>query len=98
MCIRDSFWQVLKMTYFQYSGEFYEMIDGSAMGSLLSPVVANFYMEKFEQQAISSAPLKSRCWFRYIDDTFVVWSHREEEHGQFLAHLNSCLLYTSRCV
>ena len=64
------------------------MIDGVAMGSPLSPVVANFYMERFEQRAITSFPLKPRCWFRYVDDTFVIWSHGEEELGRFLAHLN----------
>ena len=59
------------------------------MGSLLSLVVANFYMEKFEKLVITSALLKLRCWFWYIDDTFVVWSHGEEEFGCFLAHINS---------
>lgn len=61
----------------------------SLMGSPLSPVVANFYMEKFEEVALSSAPLKPKCWFRYVDDTFVVWSHGEEELLAFLQHLNS---------
>ena len=82
------FRHVLKTTYFQYGGEYFEMIDGVAMGSPLSPVVANFYMERFEQRAITSFPLKPRCWFRYVDDTFVIWSHGEEELGRFLAHLN----------
>ena len=65
------------------------MIDGVAMGSAISPVVTIIYMEKFEWRAISSAPLKLRCWFRYVDDTFVVWSHGEEELGRFLVYLNS---------
>jgi hypothetical protein len=83
------FRHVLTTTYFQWDGSFYEQIDGVAMGSPLSPVVANFYMEKFEQLAIQSAPLKPRYWFRYVDDTFVVWSHGEEELVRFLDHLNS---------
>lgn len=37
------FWQVPMTIYFQYSGDFYEMVDGVAMGSSSSPVVANFY-------------------------------------------------------
>jgi hypothetical protein len=46
---------VLSTTYFLFNGSFYEQKDGVAMGSPLAPVVANFYMEHFEQQAISSA-------------------------------------------
>ena len=52
-------------------------------------MVANFYIEKFEELAISSAPLKPKCWLRYVDDTFVVWSHGDEELGRFLGHLNA---------
>ena len=44
------------MTSFQWDNEFYEQTDGVAMGSPLSPVIANFYMEHFEKQALASAP------------------------------------------
>ena len=83
------FRQVLTMTYFQYNGDIYEIITGVVMGSPLRPVVVNCYMEKFEWWTISSTPLKLRCWFRYVDDMFVIWNHREEELGRFLAHLYS---------
>jgi DNA-binding transcriptional MerR regulator len=46
-------------------------------------------MEHFEQQAISRAPRKPTHWYRYMDDTFVVWPHGEEEIREFLDHLNS---------
>ena len=32
-----------------FEDEFYEQVEGTAMGSLLSPVVANIYLEKFEK-------------------------------------------------
>jgi hypothetical protein len=28
-------------------------------------------------------------WLRYIDDTFVVWPHRQSQLQEFLIHLNS---------
>ena len=44
------------------------------MGSLVSPVVANLYMEYFEQNALSTA--SPRLWHQYVDNTFVI--QREE--------------------
>ena len=46
----------LTSTYFIFQGRFYEQQDGAAMGSPISPIVANLYMEKFEKIAISTAP------------------------------------------
>ncbi|XP_054709735.1 uncharacterized protein LOC129219380 [Uloborus diversus] len=82
------FKHVLTTTYFQWNTKFYEQRDGVAMGNPLSPVIANFYMEFFEQKALASATKKPEVWFRYVDDTFAVWSHGEEELQLFLQHLN----------
>ena len=71
-----------------WDGDFYEQIDGVAMGRPLSPVVANFYMERFEQLILESASLRPKVWLRYVDDTFVVWNHGEEEQ-LILQHINS---------
>ena len=43
---------VLRYTYFQYNGSIYEQKDGAAMGSPVSAVIANLYMEEFEERAI----------------------------------------------
>nr|XP_054773554.1 uncharacterized protein LOC129281659 [Lytechinus pictus] len=59
------------------------------MGSPLSPIVANLYMEEFESTAIRSSPLLPKIWLRYVDDTFVVWQHGRHSLEDFLVHLNS---------
>ena len=46
----------LKNMYFSFQDQFYEQVEGAAMGSLVSPIVANLYMEYFEQKALSTAP------------------------------------------
>ena len=46
----------LKSTYFSYGGRFYEQKKGAAMGSPVSAVVANLYMEFFEDLALETAP------------------------------------------
>ncbi|KAK5650384.1 hypothetical protein RI129_001413 [Pyrocoelia pectoralis] len=71
------------------------------MGNPLSPVIANFYMEKFESIALESAVLKPKIWYRYVDDTFVIWNHGLDSlHFFFLKHLNNIhpnIQFTMEC-
>ena len=59
------------------------------MGSPLSPIVANIFMQHFENQNLQTAVLKPTMWLRYVDDTFVVWPHSSQDIQPFLQHLNS---------
>ena len=77
----------LKNTYFSFQGQFYEQVEGAAMGSPVSPIVANLYMEYLEQKALSTAPNPPKFWGRYVDDTFVI--HKEANKQSFLQHINS---------
>ncbi|XP_046382342.1 uncharacterized protein LOC124153288 [Ischnura elegans] len=79
----------LRSTYFLWDREFYQQKDGAAMGSPLSPVVANLYMEHFEEDALASSKLRPSCQIRYVDDTFVIWPHGKETLKEFADHLNS---------
>jgi hypothetical protein len=82
------FKHVLTSTYFCSEGQFYEKTDGVTTGSSLSPVIANFYMEDFVKKTIEQAAHTPICWFRYVDDTFVIWPHGQEKLTEFLYHLN----------
>jgi hypothetical protein len=42
------------------------------MGLPLSPVIANFFMEDYEEDAPKRATRKPLCQFIYVD-TFVIW-------------------------
>lgn len=44
----DMFHFVLTSAYFLYNGHSFEQLDGVAMGSLLSPVVADLFTESFD--------------------------------------------------
>ena len=55
------------------------------MGSLVSPILANLYMEHFEKKALSTTSIH-RLWMRYVGDAFFI-----QEEGQkqtFLEHIN----------
>ena len=45
-------------------------------------------MEEFEKNAIETATHKPACWYRYVDDTFVIWPHGQKRLVEFLEHLN----------
>ena len=46
----------LRSTHFVFQGQHYEQVEGAAMGSPLSPIIANIYMEDFETRALETAP------------------------------------------
>ena len=45
----------LHKTYFSFQNKFYEQVEGVTMRSLVSPIVANLYMEHSERKALKSA-------------------------------------------
>ncbi|XP_030764610.1 uncharacterized protein LOC115888882 [Sitophilus oryzae] len=87
--IAELFRVCLTGSYFLGNGNYYEQTDGAAMGSPISPIIANFFMERFVEKALESSVLKPAVRFRYVDDTFVVWKHGRDSPDDFLHHLNS---------
>ena len=77
----------LRSTYFTFKGRFYEQKDGAAMGSPISPIVANLYMEDLETKAIQSAQNPPSFWRRFVDDTLTIMKSLQIDN--FLQHLNS---------
>ena len=76
----------LRSTCFVFQGQCYEQIEGAAMGSPLSPIVANIFMEYFETKALKTAP-HPKSVERFVEDTFVVIRAAYKE--EFSQHINS---------
>ena len=47
------------------------------------------YMEAFEDKAHEEVLVCPKMWFRYVDDTSVVWKHGQEQLERFQEHLNN---------
>ena len=77
----------LRSTYFTFKGRYYEQTEGAAMGSPISPIVANLFMEDLETRAIQSAQNPPSFWRRFVDDTLTIMQSSQIDN--FLQHLNS---------
>ena len=47
---------IILLLEFSFQDQFYEQVEGMAIGCPVSPIIANSYMEYLEQNALSTAP------------------------------------------
>jgi hypothetical protein len=70
---------MLKNNDFMFNEEWYLQVGGTAMGKKFAPNYANIFMAKWELEALNKCPKKPQCYFRYLDDIFIIWPHTREE-------------------
>jgi len=59
------------------------------MASLLSPVIANFFMGNYEGMSLSRVAYKPTCLFHCVFKISKIWPHGPKELNDFLNHLSS---------
>ena len=59
---------------FSFNNKMYRQIDGISMGLPLGPALANVFVGFYEQKLVSQIA-KPQVYFRYVDDTFVIFYH-----------------------
>ena len=59
------------------------------LGSPVSSIVGNLYMERFQTRALATALHSSSAWYRYVDDTFVLIHEYNIE--ELTTHINSLI-------
>ena len=78
----------ISQTHFIFISNFYNQIDGIAMGSPLAPVLANIFMGFYESTWINEHNLnKPKFYLRYADDILAAFD-KEQDSLNFLNFLN----------
>ncbi len=78
-----------KQCNFQFMGENYDQIEGLSMGNPLAPPLANLFMIKIENRALSTGLFKTRVWLHYVDDVYCILSQSDfEKLEDILVNLN----------
>ena len=65
-----------KESLFLFDGDYYQQIDGVAMGSPLGPTLANAFLCYYEKKWLNECPanFRPKYYQRYVDDVFVLFS------------------------
>ncbi|XP_069495412.1 uncharacterized protein [Ambystoma mexicanum] len=83
----------LNKNYFEFNGQFFLQVKGTAMGAAFAPSLAILFMFKFETRHILSSTNPFRYsitkWKRYIDDIIFIWTGTKAELILFFDWLNN---------
>ena len=79
---------VLTKNNFQFNGENYLQVLGTAMGTRMAPSFTSLFMGKLEMDFLDSCDKTPLIWLRFLDDIFMVWNHKEQEFHEFISEIN----------
>ena len=90
-CIVDALKICLKRNCSTYDGQFWLQENGTAMGPKNASSYADIVAEEVDKQVVESQNIYSelKCWFRFRDDTFVLWRGSVERLQAFFQRLNT---------
>lgn len=74
---------------FEFNGEYYLQIKGTAMGKRFAPAYANIFMAIWEEEALAKCKKKPLYYLRYLDDIWGIWIGSRQELDNFINILNT---------
>lgn len=84
---------ITKQNYFQHENNYYEQKNGLPMGSPLSGILANIFLNNIEKNNILNANNKYKnniiYWHRYVDDILVLFDGTERQLTQLHNYINT---------
>lgn len=74
---RELFFEMLEFvlcdsTHFRYDNKIYKQLDGSAMGSNISPVIANIVLNHILDKVLKKLPFDIKICLKYVDDLLLI--------------------------
>lgn len=82
---------VTNNNYFEYQGTFYKLSEGLPMGAPISPLLADIFLSKYDEiivEKLTKWKNKIHTYFRYVDDTILIWTGTVRELNCFVAEIN----------
>ncbi len=79
---------MVKDFYFIYHGLLYRQCLGLPMGSRLSPVLANIFMEEVEEMALSGVRILPKIYVQFVDDIFIIYDPSQCQLEEMLEEFN----------
>lgn len=71
---------IINSTFFSFNGKFYHQVDGTPMGSPISPTFAEYTVRQLENHCLSVLDFKPIFYCRYVDDIFTIIPKNKVEH------------------
>jgi len=81
----------LRNNDFTFNNEYYLQICGTAMGKTYAPALADIYLEQFDKVATEDFDVKPMHYFRFLDDTFFVWTGTLQQLTDYETFLNNII-------
>lgn len=78
----------MNQNYFRFNNQYYRQKEGLAMGSPLSPLMADIFMDNFESENVVKDP-NILFYYRYVDDIIICWTGTLRQIDVFVNKLNS---------
>ena len=80
----------LKQNYFYYNGNYYEQKDGLPMGSPLSPILSEIFLQHLEAAHIDNIKKQYNIIYygRYVDDIIVIYDNPTDTGNEILSKFN----------
>ena len=79
----------LKNNDFTFNNEWFLQVGVTAMGKKFAPNYANLFMAQWEKEALAKCTKQPLCYFRFLDDIFIIWPHSKQDFEDFLNILTS---------
>lgn len=89
--LMEAFNICINQTQCKFNNKFYQQTSGLAMGSPISPLLANIFMDNLETLILSSPQGKKHInfWHRYVDDILACFTGTKRQLELFLQYLNN---------